>query len=117
MQRRDALKLLGAGAVAPAASLLRPDAAAASAQGRPSRADDAAIIADRQRRMTWWHEARFGMFIHWGAYSVYGRHEWAMENEAIPVGQSRSSRSAFIPGPARPATSRGSRAGPGGSTW
>ena len=36
---------------------------------------------DRQRRMKWWHEARFGMFIHWGLYSVLGRHEWAMEME------------------------------------
>ena len=28
--------------------------------------------ADRVRRMKWWHEARFGMFIHWGLYSVLG---------------------------------------------
>jgi alpha-L-fucosidase len=26
-------------------------------------------------RMDWWHEARFGMFIHWGLYSVAGG-EW-----------------------------------------
>ncbi|MGB9596374.1 MAG: alpha-L-fucosidase, partial [Candidatus Poribacteria bacterium] len=24
---------------------------------------------DRDRRMKWWREARFGMFIHWGLYS------------------------------------------------
>ena len=35
--------------------------------------------------MQWWRDARFGMFIHWGLYSVIGRHEWAMEDEAIPV--------------------------------
>ena len=23
-------------------------------------------------KMDWWHEAHFGMFIHWGVYSVYG---------------------------------------------
>ena len=40
---------------------------------------------DRQRRMQWWHEAKFGLFIHWGLYSVIGRHEWAMEMEGIPV--------------------------------
>src|SRR6516164_11764835 len=40
--------------------------------------------ADRLRRMKWWHEARFGMFIHWGLYSLLGRHEWVMENEASP---------------------------------
>ena len=27
------------------------------------------------------------MFIHWGLYSVYGRHEWVMENEGIPVAE------------------------------
>jgi len=41
--------------------------------------------ATRAQRMKWWRDARFGMFIHWGLYSVIGRHEWAMENEAIPV--------------------------------
>ena len=39
----------------------------------------------RQQRLQWWHEARFGMFIHWGLYAVNQRHEWAMEDEAIPV--------------------------------
>jgi len=39
----------------------------------------------RERRMQWWHAAKFGMFIHWGLYSVLGRHEWAMESEGIPV--------------------------------
>ena len=24
----------------------------------------------RDARMAWWREARFGMFIHWGVYSV-----------------------------------------------
>jgi alpha-L-fucosidase len=43
------------------------------------------ILADRERRMKWWHAARFGMFIHFGLYSVVGRHEWEMEEEAVPV--------------------------------
>ncbi len=47
--------------------------------------DSPEIIADRERRMKWWHDARFGMFIHFGLYSVVGRHEWVMENEATPV--------------------------------
>ena len=25
-----------------------------------------------EERMAWWHEARFGMFIHWGVYALYG---------------------------------------------
>jgi len=37
------------------------------------------------KRMKWWHEARFGMFVHWGLYSQLGRHEWVMNRERIPV--------------------------------
>ena len=25
--------------------------------------------AERDARMSWWREARFGMFVHWGLYS------------------------------------------------
>jgi len=35
-------------------------------------------------RMAWWLEARFGMFIHWGIYSVPARTEWAMYLEHFP---------------------------------
>lgn len=43
--------------------------------------------ANREQRMKWWHDARFGNFIHWGLYSILGRHEWVMENEGIPVAE------------------------------
>jgi len=33
---------------------------------------------------TWFHEAKFGMFIHWGPYSVAGRGEWFANRELIP---------------------------------
>jgi alpha-L-fucosidase len=35
----------------------------------------------------WFQDARFGLFIHWGVYSVPARGEWVMENEKIPVSQ------------------------------
>lgn len=35
--------------------------------------------------LDWWQDARFGMFIHWGIYSVLGHGEWAMNVEKIPV--------------------------------
>ncbi len=35
-------------------------------------------------RLQWFHEARFGMFIHWGLYSLVGRGEWVMYVERIP---------------------------------
>ncbi len=81
LSRRDYLGLLGAGAAL---------AAGASGQGTD---------ADRERRMRWWHEARFGMFIHWGLYSVLGRHEWAMEEEGIPVAEYQLLANRFTPKP------------------
>jgi alpha-L-fucosidase len=35
----------------------------------------------------WFQDAKFGMFIHWGVYSVPGRGEWVMENEKIPIAE------------------------------
>jgi alpha-L-fucosidase len=31
-----------------------------------------------EERIAWFHQARFGMFIHWGLYALPGRGEWAM---------------------------------------
>ncbi len=56
-------------------------------------------MADRARRMKWWHEARFGMFIHWGLYSGMGRHEWVMENEGRPVAEYELLAKKFKPVP------------------
>jgi len=33
----------------------------------------------------WFQQARFGLFIHWGVYSVLGDGEWAMNNQQIPI--------------------------------
>lgn len=38
----------------------------------------------RARRVQWFTEARFGMFIHFGLYAIPGRGEWVMSNERIP---------------------------------
>ena len=55
--------------------------------------------ADRASRMQWWHEAKFGMFVHWGLYSVLGRHEWVMENEGIPIAEYEPLAKRFQPAP------------------
>ena len=34
-------------------------------------------------RLSWWQNARFGMFIHWGLYAQAARHEWVKKNERI----------------------------------
>lgn len=35
-------------------------------------------------RMSWWTEARFGIFIHWGLYAIPAHGEWVMYCERIP---------------------------------
>jgi alpha-L-fucosidase len=85
MTRRDYLHLTGA--------------AAALAAAANSTSAAAAGDSDRERRMKWWHEARFGMFIHFGLYSVLGRHEWAMEMEGIPVAEYEQLAKRFNPKP------------------
>ncbi len=42
---------------------------------------------NRARRLKWFQDARFGMFVHWGLYSQLGRHEWVMNRERIPVSE------------------------------
>ena len=42
---------------------------------------------DTAQRLAWWHEARFGMFIHWGLYTLDGLDAWKMHNMGIPVAE------------------------------
>jgi alpha-L-fucosidase len=99
MNRRQYLALMGA---ATGAAAIGPTSHLVSAQ-EPRPADTGApttsTIADRARRMRWWHSAKFGMFIHWGLYSTLRRHEWVMENEGIPVKEYESYADSFKPKP------------------
>lgn len=95
--RRQVLKSTGA-------SLAMLGVPAAIAQQTPANPDTptpgttAALQEQtREQRMQWWHAARFGMFIHFGVYSTIGRHEWVMENEAIPIGDYTARAAAFRP--------------------
>ena len=93
--RRDWLVGTGASLVTLAASSKTGLASEQPQAPKNSDAED----ASRARRMQWWHEARFGMFIHWGLYSVLGRHEWVMENEGIPVTEYEQLAKRFQPKP------------------
>src|SRR5713226_9655220 len=63
--------------------------------------------AERDARMKWWREARFGMFIHWGVYSVPagtykgkqigGIGEWIMNTGKIPVAEYHEFAKEFNP--------------------
>ncbi len=43
----------------------------------------------KEERLAWWTHDRFGMFIHWGLYSVPARHEWVQNYERIPANEYR----------------------------
>ena len=96
MSRRDYLKLLGAGAAVTTLPLIE---ARAQSNPPPVPQESAEVKADRERRMRWWHEAKFGMFIHWGLYSVLGRHEWVQEMEGIPANEYARLAKEFRPKP------------------
>lgn len=64
-------------------------------------------VLTRDQRMQWWREARFGMFIHWGVYSlpagtwdgrqIGGIGEWIMNRAKIPVAEYQSMAKQFNP--------------------
>ncbi|MFC1514023.1 alpha-L-fucosidase [candidate division KSB1 bacterium] len=45
----------------------------------------------------WFRNARFGLFIHWGVYSIMGDAEWVMQNQNIPVSEYEKLPSFFNP--------------------
>jgi alpha-L-fucosidase len=68
---------------------------------------DTETPAQRDARMQWWREARFGMFIHWGLYSIpagewHGQRtthigEWIMNDLSIPVADYKAFAKDFNP--------------------
>lgn len=40
-------------------------------------------MSNREKRVQWFQDARFGMFIHWGLYSIPARGEWIKSIERI----------------------------------
>ena len=78
-------------------------AAGAAASGEPQKE----TAAQRDARMQWWREARFGMFIHWGLYAipagewngkpVAGIGEWIMDRANIPLADYEAPAKTFNP--------------------
>jgi alpha-L-fucosidase len=91
---------------APFINAQNPPAAAPVAHPIPS-IQDTETPAQKDARMAWWREARFGMFIHWGLYSVPagtwdGKQipslgEWIMNNASIPVADYKALAAQFNP--------------------
>jgi len=73
------------------------------AQTQPPRAADPA----REKRLEWFREAKYGLFIHWGLYAIpagewkgkrsLGLGEWIMNRSKIPVAEYESLAKQFNP--------------------
>ena len=52
-----------------------------------ARAQSAPLVSDKDAaaRIAWWRDAKFGLFMHWGVYSIPARGEWVQWQEQIPV--------------------------------
>ena len=48
-------------------------------------------------RIAWWRDAKFGLFLHWGLYSVPGRGEWVQWEEQIPTDEYAKLATQFHP--------------------
>ncbi len=64
-----------------------------------------ATSISQNERMGWWRDSRFGLFIHWGLYSVPAGHykdktgegEWLMETSHVPVEEYEKYATQFNP--------------------
>jgi len=45
----------------------------------------------------WFQDAKFGLFVHWGVYSVLGDGEWVMNNRKMPVSEYEKLPAQFNP--------------------
>lgn len=106
LNRRRLLQAGGASLLALAAS---PESLAgafeeASAAKPQKSAAELRQDATRKQRMQWWHEARFGMFIHLGVYSALARKEWIMHEEGMPIEEYEKFVPQYRPAPGSPRT-------------
>jgi len=98
VSRRNFVKITTAGA----AAALAPYAASQEAGANPVSTQHGKLKYQeetRASRLAWWTEARFGMFIHWGLYSIVGQQEWVLESEGIPLPQYEELARHFHPKP------------------
>jgi alpha-L-fucosidase len=98
LSRRSFMKAMGAAGAA-ACTTMRGQEPVSALANKPDRIESDREAASRDERMRWWHEAKFGMFIHWGLYSLIGQQEWVLESEGIPIPQYELLAKHFRPRP------------------
>jgi len=89
MQRRDFFRILGTSI--PFIYGLPAALGGQRADGQPrvpsylQNYDARYLDAPRQAAIQWFSEAKFGLFIHYGLYSLLGRGEWVQYGDKIPI--------------------------------
>ncbi|MEO6727210.1 MAG: alpha-L-fucosidase [Blastocatellia bacterium] len=66
-----------------------PDSSFAQSSSQPSK--------ENMESRRWFQDAKFGLFIHWGVYSVLGKGEWVMNNDKMPVNEYEKLPAQFNP--------------------
>ncbi len=67
-------------------------------RGRPEGAPKGVEVKKREDpRTAWFEDARFGLFIHWGIYSIPGRGEWTYATDDWKPGEYESLAGQFNP--------------------
>ncbi len=64
-------------------------------KGGPGIKDEALKLPSSEMR--WWRDAKFGMFIHWGLYSIPATGEWTMFRKNIPAEEYAKLADEFVP--------------------
>ena len=88
--RRQFLRSVAALSSGAALLALPPGCRGAARKTVPSYLKDHAMAYatdPRAAAIEWFRAARFGLFIHYGLYSLLGRHEWVQLREKIPVAE------------------------------
>src|SRR5205814_8687528 len=98
---------LAIGEVLPALAQVQGEHFSKSAKHPVPSIQDTETPAQKNQRMKWFREARFGMFIHWGLYAipagrwngaeVPGIGEWIMNRASIPVADYKALAPKFNP--------------------
>ena len=100
MNRKEFLRTLAGGAAALSLARCAPAGEERPSGGSETGGQSATLLTAAELQaeaQAWFREARFGMFIHWGIYSLLGKGEWVMHNDRMTVSEYEPLAARFNP--------------------
>jgi len=79
------LPLIYLASLAPIIAPPLPRAYSSEPSAGDAKAPEAAVAARKAK--AWFEDAKFGLFVHWGVYSLIGKGEWVMDNDKLPIAE------------------------------